>query len=159
MKKLVLLLAFIFSMTIASAVEYRSVGSNAEFCVYTFDGENFLILSFKDDDDNRLSNYTIVKFKLLDGTVIRLEGSDGSTKVSTSAVNCGLGIVTGSSSEKHFAVVRITQEEIEMLAKGVDKVAINTLPEVYKRSKWSGKEIFGQKLYDDFKNLANEFDE
>ena len=46
-----------------------------------------------------------------------------------------------------------------MLAKGVDKVAINTLPEVYKRSKWSGKEIFGQKLYDDFKNLANEFDE
>ena len=159
MKKFVLLLIFIISMTSASAVEYRSVGSNAEFCAYTFDSEYFLFLSFKDDDDNRLSNNTIVKFKLLDGTVIRLEGTDGSTKTTTSAVNWGFGIVTGSSSEKHFAVVRITREEIEMLAIGVDKVAINTLPEVYKRSKWSGKETFGKRLYDDFMNLTSEFEE
>jgi len=34
-----------------------------------------------------------------------------------------------------------------------------TIPEVYKRSKWTGKEKFGIGLYNDFKALKNEFDE
>ena len=48
---------------------------------------------------------------------------------------------------------------VEQLKVGVDKVAINTIPEAYKRSKWAGKEMFGPTLYEDFKNLKNEFDE
>ena len=40
-----------------------------------------------------------------------------------------------------------------------EKVAINTIPEVYKRSKWTDKEKFGIGLYNDFKALKNEFDE
>ena len=48
---------------------------------------------------------------------------------------------------------------VEQLKVGVDKVAINTIPEAYKRSKWAGKEKFGPTLYEDFKNLKNEFDE
>lgn len=60
MKKIIVLFIFLMSMTTASAVEYFSVGSNAKFCVYTFDNEYFLILSFKDDDENRLTDNTIV---------------------------------------------------------------------------------------------------
>ena len=48
---LVLFLLCFFTLS-TFAVEYRSVGSNANFCAYTFDGKYYLILSFKDDDEN-----------------------------------------------------------------------------------------------------------
>lgn len=159
MRKILLMFIFLLSMISASAVNYHSVGSNAEFCVYTFDGEFYLILSFEDDEENHLSNNTIVKFMLNDGTFIRLEGADGSNSTSHSSIHWGFGVMSGSSTDKHYAIVSITPEQIEMLNKGVDKVAINTLPEAYKRSKWNGKESFGSRLYNDFKELKNEFEE
>lgn len=158
MKKFLVSLFLLISASV-SAIEYCSVGSNADFCVYTFDGEYFLILSFKDDEENRLTDNTIVKFKINDGNVIVLEGRDGSKKTKSSMIHWGAGIMSGSSSEKHFAILFITPEQIEMLKAGVDKVAINTIPEAYKRQKWSGKESFGNKLYNGFKSLKNDFDE
>lgn len=158
-KRLFLTLLLIISATSAFAVEYRSVGSNAEFCVYTFDGQYFLILSFKDDEDNRLSNNTVIKFKLKDGSIIRLEGYNGSTKTSMDSVHWGFGISSGSTSEKHFAIVAISPEQIDKLKIGVDRIAINTVPEAYKRHTWTGKSKFGQLLYEDFINLKDEFDE
>jgi len=145
--------------TSMSAAEYYSVGSNADFCVYTFDGYYFLILSFKDDDENRLTDNTIVKFKLKDGSVLSLSGSDGSKSTKSKMTNWGFGIMSGGSSDKHYAILLITTEDIEKLKQGVEKVAINTIPKCYKRSKWSGKDSFGSKLYEEFKNLKNEFDE
>ena len=159
MKKLLVLFLLCFFTLSTFAVEYRSVGSNANFCAYTFDGKYYLILSFKDDDENRISNFTIIKFKLSDGTIIKLEGTDGSKQTSTSTVHWAIGISSGGSDDKHFAIVLITPEQIEKLKVGVDKVAINTVPEVYKRSKWTGKEKFGINLYNDFKNIKNEFEE
>jgi hypothetical protein len=158
MRKLLFSL-FVMMASSMSAVEYCSVGSNADFCVYTFDGNYYLILSFKDDDENRLTDNTIVKFKLKDGTVLSLSGSDGSKATKSSMTHWGMGIMSGGSSDKHFAILSITNEEIEKLKQGVEKVAINTIPECYKRGKWSGKDTFGSKLYEEFKKLKNEFDE
>ena len=67
--------------------------------------------------------------------------------------------MSGGSSDKHFAILSITDEEIEKLKIGVEKVAINTIPECYKRNKWAGKETFGSNLYEEFKRMKNEFDE
>lgn len=155
------LLTFLLCLSIISsfAVEYRSIGSNADFCAYYFDGQYYLILSFKDDANSRLTNQTIIKFKLNNGTILKLEGYDGSRKTTSNFIELGLGFSTGSSNDKHITIVSITQEQIEQLQIGVDKVAINTIPEVYKRSKWSGKEKFGILLYEDFKSLKDEFDE
>ena len=149
---------FLLIVSSMSAAEYYSVGSNAIFCLYTFDGDYYLILSFKDDDENRLTDNTIVKFKLKDGSVISLSGSDGSKSTKSHMINWG-GIMSGGSSDKHFAILPITTEEIEKMKQGVEKVAINTIPECYKRNKWSGKDTFGSKLYEEFKNMKNEFDE
>ena len=159
MKRIILSVLLTLSIVMSYGIEYRSVGSNANFCVYTFDGNYFLILSFKDDDENRLSDLTIIKFMLKDGTIMRLEGFDGSRKTSASSYYWGFGYASSSSNDRHFAIVTITPEQIEQLKVGVDKVAINTIPEAYKRSKWAGKEKFGPSLYEDFKNLKNEFDE
>ena len=160
MKKLILLLLIMMSATLASAVEFRSVGSNAEFNVYTFDGKYYLILTFKDDGINRLTNHTTVKIVLTDGTIIRLDGINASSSTdmnSTSFYNgFGSSFTIGGSDDKHYAIFPITEEQIESLNIGVERVAINTIPEVYKRSKWSGKKNFGQNLYNDFKNLRDE---
>ena len=155
-------LLFSFFLLIASsmsAAEYYSVGSNAIFSLYIFDGDYYLILSFKDDDENRLTDNTIVKFKLKDGSVISLSGSDGSKSTKSHMTHWGMGIMSGGSSDKHYAILPITTEEIEKMKQGVEKVAINTIPECYKRNKWSGKDTFGSKLYEEFKNMKNEFDE
>jgi len=159
MKKIIFLFFLLFSTTSISAADSYSVGSSAEFYTYTFDGEYFLILSFKDDSTNKLSNNTIVKFQMTDGTVLRFEGSQSDAKDESSYVYIDWSSASGKSSETHYAVLKITKEQIEMLKKGVSKVAINTLPEVYKRSKWSGKDKFGISLYTSFINLKGEFDD
>lgn len=160
MKKIIMFLLMIFSVSSLYAVEYRSVGSNADFNAYTFDGKYYLILSFKDEGDNRLTNFTIVKIKLNDGRLLVLEGLNASNSIDNSSTSfytgSGFGYSIGSSDEKHFAILPITEEQIESLNVGVERVAINTIPEVYKRSKWSGKKNFGQSLYNDFKNLVDE---
>ena len=160
MKKLIIfvLLSALYA-TSTFAVKYRTVGLNAEFCVYTFDGQYYLIMTFKDTNENRLTENTIVKFKMNDGSIMRFEGNDGSKKKLSTGVHWGFGIMTGSSSDKHFAVFPITEEEIDQLNTGVDKVVINTVPEVYMRDDWQGKGKFGSSLNEDFKKLKNEFGE
>ncbi len=159
MKKILFLALLLFSTTSLSASDYFNVGSNATFYTYTFDGQYFLILSFKDDNTNKLANNTIVKFMLNDGTILRLEGSQSNAKDESSYVHLDWYTASGSSSETHYAVLQITKEQIEQLKKGVNKIAINTLPEVYKRSKWNGKDKFGTALYTSFSNLKSEFDD
>ena len=127
-KKIAILLLLMISVSSAFAVEFRSVGSNADFNVYTFEGRKYLILSFKDDSENRLTNYTIVKFMLSDGSVLTLDGTNGSSSVdsgSTSFYNgFGFGYTIGTSEEKHYAILPITEEQIESLKKGVERVAM-----------------------------------
>ena len=165
-KKFAIVLLMIFSMSSASAVEYRSVGSDAEFNAYTFDGQLFLVLSFTDNEKNHLTNTTVVKFMLTDGTILRFDGTNEASSYegnsSTVITNFGYvssGFTSNNNSSKHFVVFRISQEELERLKIGVDKVTINTIPDVYKRTKWKGQKSFGSNLYNDFVNIYDEFTE
>lgn len=158
MRKIVLLFLLMISTSSAFAQVFYSVGSNAEFCAYTFDSEYYLILSFKDDNENRLTYNAVVKFMLNDGTIVVLEGTDGSTKKKSRITNWGFGIITNNTFEKHFAILPITKEQIEQLKIGVDKVVINTIPLPYKRNKWMGKEEFGLSLYNEFMELKGDFE-
>ena len=154
MKKIILTLLTLLLVLHIGAQETHSVGSNANFRTYRFDNEFFLILSFKDDDENRLMEESTVKFLLSDGNVIKLEGTNGSKRIKTSK-----GFWSDyESKETHYALFYITQEQIEMLKVGVEKVAINTIPEVYKRDSWAGKGSFGQKLHKEFKAMKDEFE-
>ncbi len=159
MKKIIFLFLLLCSTNALQASNYFSVGSNALFYTYTFDGQYYLILSFKDDNTNKLANNTIVKFMLNDGTVLRFEGNQSNAKDESSYVRLDWDTASSSSSETHFAVLSITKEQIEQLKKGVSKVAINTLPEVYKRSKWSGRDKFGLALYSSFAIMKGDFDD
>ena len=145
------------SMTAQEYIRYHGEGSNAVFCAYQFDNRNYIVLSFKDDDEHRLTNNPVLKLLLNDGTVIKLSGTDDSQKTRQDMIHWGFGIISGSSSEKHYAMFYITPEEIEELQVGVKKIAINTIPEVYKRSLKTDK--LGKHLYDDFQKKKGDFDE
>ncbi len=157
MKKLLMIILFLLSVSSINAVKFRSVGSDAEFSVYVFEEEYYLILSFNDGGTCHLIPNTIVKFKLKDGTIIRLSGFVGSSSFSSNSVNYGYGFSATGTNVKNYTMLKITKEQIEQLKNGVDIVVINTIPDRYVRHKWSGKSKFGKDLYDDFINLKDEF--
>ena len=142
-----------------SAIAPRSVGSYAKFYAYTFDNVYYLVLAFQDTGNNNLISNCIVKFKMNDGTVLTLIGTDRSVQSSSSAVHFGFGYSVASSSDTHYAIFPISQDEIDKFQGGVNKVAINTIPVVYERSQWSGKKKFGQAIYNAFKVIKKEFDD
>lgn len=116
MRKLLLLLLIMMSTVSASAVESRSVGSNTDFYAYTFDGKYYLILTFKDDNKYRLTHFSIVKFVLNDGTIIRLEGinASSSSDISSTSFYNGFGSFTiGDTDERHYAILSITEDYIK----------------------------------------------
>ena len=144
-------------MTMSYAAEFRSIGGKAKVCAYTFDGNYYLILSFSDFNDCKLISSPIVKFLLNDGTIIKLDVYDEAVKITSTTVAWG-GISTGSSKECYYAILPISKEQIEQLKKGVDRIAINTIPRVFKTGKWSNKKKFGMLLYQDFMELPDDFD-
>lgn len=156
MKKIILSFILFLSMSMTYAAEFRSIGLNAKVCAYTFDGDYYLILSFKDYNDYKFLGRPVIKFLLNDGTIIKLDGYDEAVKITSTAIDWG-GISTGSSKENHFAVLPISKEQIEQFKMGVDKIAINTIPQVYKSRKWSNKKNFGMLLYQDFMELPDDF--
>ena len=157
MKRSLLLLILFLSMSMTYAADFRPIGSNAKVCAYTFDGNYYLILSYKVHNNYALLGRPIIKFLLNDGTIIKLDGYDEAVK-RTSTSFYWAGVSTVSTKENHFAVLPISKEQIEQFTKGVDKVAINTIPKVYKSEKWSNKKNFGMLLYQDFMGLPDDFE-
>jgi len=90
--------------------------------------------------------------------VLKLEGLVSNSETSSSAFKIGYAIIN-SSSTTHCVALPISEGEIGKLLIGVDKVSINTIPVVYKRSKWAGKKSFGETLYEFFQNLKDDFEE
>ena len=160
MKKL-LLSAIICLMSLPSfAVNFHSAGRYAEFCVYRFDGEDFLILKFQDDDDTRLTPWTIVKFKMTDGTILRLEGCNVSNENQPSdRIYLTQDLHSYRANDLvHFVRLKISKEQIDTLKKGVKKVVINTLPEIYSHT-YKEKGKLGDELSADFAQLKDEMDD
>ncbi len=157
MKKLLMIFVFLLTVSSVGAVKYRSVGGNADFSAYVFDGEYFLVLSFSDGADSHLMEETMVIFKLKDGRTIRLKGVEGSVSLSSNSHYNDFGQASTDTKKNGYTKLKITKEQIAMLNTGVEIVAINTIPEAYVRNKWTGKEKFGQRLYEDFQSLKDGF--
>lgn len=163
MKKL-----FLFSMLLISvcinaqtdrlAYPYVTAGTNVKFWPYTYDEKTFLVMEFTNHLNCSLSGYPIVKFQMKDGSIMKFEGSVSNSETSSAAYKIGYAIIN-TSSTSYCVAMPITKEEIEEFKKGVERICINTLPVVYKRSKWAGKKSFGEDLYKIFQNLKDDFEE
>ena len=118
-----------------------------------------MILKFE-DDNTRLTPWTVVKFKMADGTILRLEGCDVNYEVSSSGrafMGGGLGFSSSNSFTTHYVRFKMSKEQIEILNQDVVKLIINTLPEIYSFN-YKGKGKIGEVLYSDFANLKDEMD-
>lgn len=154
MKKVLLTLVLALACYTNILAESFSIGSNADLYTYRFDNEYFLVVSFKDDSDNRLMEGSVLKILLKDGGIIRLDGTEGSKRTKTRQQNWVLGITTGKTTDTHYAIFYISNEDVNSLKNGVEKIAINTIPERYVYD--CGKK-FGQNLYDSFMKIKDEF--
>lgn len=115
-------------------------------------------MEFTNHGNCSLSGYPIVKFQMKDGSIMKLEGVVENSETSNSAYINGF-VIINSSSTSYCVALPITKEEIEEFKKGVERISINTLPVVYKRSKWTGKKIFGENLYKIFQSLKGDFED
>lgn len=148
------MLATSVSAMLAGDTNYYNIGRNAKFNAYRFEGNNYIIMSFIDDNENRLPNLPIVKIKLGNEQTIRLQGFDNSKQTASNAINLGFGIIAGGTVQQHFVIFQISNEQIEQLQYGIKKLTINTIPEIYTRTMKNDKT--GNQLFLDFKRLANQ---
>ena len=163
MKKLFLLSMLLIPVCINAQTErwelsYVTAGTNVKFWPYTYDEKMFLVMEFTNNGDCSLSGWPIVKFQMKDGSIMKLEGSVSNSETSSAAYKIGYAIIN-TSSTSYCVAMPITKEEIEEFKKGVERISINTLPVVYKRSKWAGKKSFGEDLYNIFQKLKGDFEE
>ncbi len=159
MRKILLLLLLIPMCMNAQYVNpYVTAGSHVIFWPYTYDGNTFLVMEYTNNSSCHLSGNSIVKFKMMDGSIMRFDGLVSNSETNSAAFQVGYTII-GSSSTTHSVAMPISKEQIEKFKDGVDKISINTLPVVYKRSKWSGRKTFGEDLYSLFQGLKDDFEE
>ena len=163
MKKLLLFLSLLFIPICIIAQDggyntYVTAGSNVKFWPYTFDEKTYLVMEYMNHSDCSLPDRPIVKFQLKDGSIIRFEGYVSNSETSGSSFIIGHAVINTSSSS-HCVAFPITKEDIEAFKKGVEKISINTLPVVYKRSKWAGKKDFGEVLNTLFNHLKGDFED
>ncbi len=137
---------------------YVTAGTNVKFWPYTYDEKMFLVMEFTNHGNCSLSGWPIVKFLMKDGSIMKLEGPVSNSETSGASYKIGYAIIN-SSSTSYCVAMPITKEEVEEFKKGVEGVSINTLPIVYKRSKWAGKKSFGEDLYNIFQKLKDDFEE
>lgn len=155
---LLLIPIYIIAQDTGSYNSYITAGSNVKFWPYTFDGKTFLVMEFTNNNGCSLSGFPIVKFQLKDGSILKFEGSVSNSETSGSSFLIGHAVIN-TSSTSHCVAMPITKDEVEVFKKGVKKIAINTLPVVYKRSKWAGKKDFGENLNKLFNHLKGDFEE
>lgn len=158
MKKILLLFLFISLALTSNAIKYRELGSQSKFSIYTFDSIKYLMLAFEDDKYHQISDYTILKFKLKNDKIIRLENTQAGERQKSKATSLIAGMTSISNSNCHYVMFEITDEIMEMMQAGIKAVVINTIPEIYF---YNGDETenFGELLFKDFSNLKNEFNE
>lgn len=154
LKLLLILVVTCFGAVFAGDTNYYNIGRNAKFNAYRFESNNYIIMSFIDDNENRLPNLPIVKIKLGNEQTIRLQGFDNSKQTASNAINLGFGIIAGGTVQQHFVIFQISNEQIEQLQYGIKKLTINTIPEIYTRTMKNDKT--GNQLFLDFKRLANQ---
>lgn len=141
-----------FTLTHAFAFKKARLCNNVAFAAQRVEGETYLIMLVDYDKDKHLLSNTVLKFKLADGSIMRFESSIGTikNKVGSIGVYSGLGISSSSSINESVSYIMfpISEEQIQILGKGIKAAVVNTIPEMYRISE---KEIsfsnFTKNLY------------
>ena len=152
-----MLLMLTLSMTSTYAIKYRELGFDAKFSVYTFDSVKYLVLTYNDSKYKQLSGNTIIKFKLKNDKVLRLENTQAGQRSKSKSVTWISGLTSTTIATEHYVFFELTPDIMEMMQVGIKSIVINTIPEVYF---YDGDETadFAKLIYKDYMNLKDEFE-
>lgn len=144
-------------LAISSFAGNMEIGvGKADLYAYKFAGKTYIIMSFKDDeDDYRIIASPVIRMKLFDNSILELCGDDKSQETKTNSTAWGFGFASGSVNNVHYAMFPISTEQIGLLKKGIKKIAINTIPNVYVKEYKEDK--VGKAIIESFANLTDDF--
>lgn len=157
MRRLFLLLSFAILTVVANAQDAsisEFFGAELKFYAEQFDGQDYLILSFKSTDDCIPLESSEMKIEFFNGEIVKLDGYNVRTQSKTSSVYGG---GWSYSSEKLIIALRfdLTKEIVNYFESGIKQISIYTVPKVF-RKKYE-KDKLGQKIYKAFKEQESLF--
>jgi hypothetical protein len=115
-------------------------GCNVKFSVAKQDTSYCIIVIVESDRFKFLSKPTMM-LKTFDGDVLKLQGTLLDNGVEPEGVISGI-VISGVTTTAQFAV---TQEQFELLNKGVSKIRLSTIPVEHERT--FAKDKIGKELY------------
>lgn len=156
MKKLLLLVMLIILPKMTNAqVSYGSItwGSyNMKIHVSTENDLIFLNVTYS-DEKLKLTDSPKLLLKLMDDTIISLEGINMSSQIKNDGGVVISGVLVESNHYVSEAKYPITKEQILQFEKGIKKLRLNTSPKFHEKE-WSIDRI-GNKLYNAYLNSSS----
>lgn len=156
MKRSFYLLLALLSVLCANAQtkSYKMGNTENILWAYKFDNEYFIVLKHY-DTDNLIPYEAVMKIQLSDGSAIKLKATECASSNRLSMAK-GTFENSGSFNTSHVFKLPVTKEQIEKMKAGITFLTLNTVPNVEK-SKTMVE--FGDKLYNDFMSLKDDFEE
>lgn len=156
MKRSFYLLLALLSVLCANAQtkSYKMGETENIIWAYRFDNEYFIVLKHY-DTDNFIPYEAVMKIRLLDGSVLKLKATECANSNRLSLAK-GAFESNGSFNTIHVYKLPVTKDQIEKIKAGITNLVLNTVPNVEKAKTTTE---FGEKLYNDFMTLKDDFEE
>lgn len=151
MKKILSIIACMLiclNMQAGDKVKYRSQGMLFSYTILLQDNQKYIVVSME-TGQQAFVQPPILMFKTFEDDVIKMEGTVVDDKNSNGGVMVS-GIFVPISVRTFIAQFKISDEEVELLRKGIKKVRLTTLPKQHE--KVFSKDKLGVKLYNMFVN-------
>jgi len=150
MKQIITIL-YIFlclSVNAQEKAKYSGQGMNFQYTVLVQDSQNYVVLTMTSEKQVFAQQPTLM-LKTFEGDIITLVGEIVDSNKTTAGVMIS-GIMIPVSERTFVAQFSISNEEIELLSKGICKVRLATVPKLHEKE--FKKDKIGLKLYTMFQD-------
>jgi hypothetical protein len=150
MKQIITILSFFLCLSVNARekAKYSGQGMNFQYTVLVQDSQNYVVLTMTSVEQVFAQQPTLM-LKTFEGDIITLVGEIVDSNKTTAGVMIS-GIMIPVSERTFVAQFGISNEEIELLSKGICKVRLTTVPKLHEKE--FKKDKIGLKLYTMFKD-------
>jgi hypothetical protein len=150
MKQIITILSFFLCLFVNAQekAKYSGQGMKFQYTVLVQDSQNYVVLTMTSEEQVFAQQPTLM-LKTFEGDVITLVGEIVDSNKTTAGVMIS-GIMFPVSERTFVAQFSISNEEIELLSKGICKVRLATVPKLHEKE--FKKDKIGLKLYTMFQD-------
>ena len=150
MKQIITILSIFLCLSVNAQekAKYSGQGMKFQYTVLVQDSQNYVVLTMTSEKQVFAQQPTLM-LKTFEGDIITLVGEIVDSNKTTAGVMIS-GIMIPVSERTFVAQFGISNEEIELLSKGICKVRLATVPKLHEKE--FKKDKIGLKLYTMFKD-------